>query len=241
MSYNPIVFAHRGGMAHHPQNTTPAFERAVAHGATGIETDAFLTKDGHVVLAHNSNFKTGFRRKQLIRDTLRADLPAFIPSLDDLLDRVTPEHHIFIDVKDIAALRFMSEILLQRRDPSDLRLWLAHAGFNESQWELVDTWSSALPGVQLVDSTTVARMGGDQTRYLKRIGESTITCLNLPIAEWKPYLVNLCHGNGLTTMAFRVHDKRKAKKAFKLGLDAMHGDDVDAMIEVVRTANAVDA
>ena len=36
-----------------PQNTIPAFEKAVELGADGIETDVHITKDGHIVICHN--------------------------------------------------------------------------------------------------------------------------------------------------------------------------------------------
>ncbi|MBQ6457994.1 MAG: glycerophosphodiester phosphodiesterase, partial [Exiguobacterium sp.] len=39
-------FAHRGVMAHRPENTMSAFKLALEAGADGIETDVHMTKDG---------------------------------------------------------------------------------------------------------------------------------------------------------------------------------------------------
>jgi glycerophosphoryl diester phosphodiesterase len=47
------VWAHRGDSAHAPENTLLAFERALAAGADGIELDARLDGDGHVVVFHD--------------------------------------------------------------------------------------------------------------------------------------------------------------------------------------------
>ena len=47
------VIAHRGANRYAPQNTMPAFERAVQLGADGFETDVHLTKDGLPVIIHN--------------------------------------------------------------------------------------------------------------------------------------------------------------------------------------------
>ncbi len=47
------LYAHRGASAELPENTIPSFLRAIELGATAIETDAHLTKDGHVVLSHD--------------------------------------------------------------------------------------------------------------------------------------------------------------------------------------------
>jgi glycerophosphoryl diester phosphodiesterase len=40
-----LVIAHRGASGHAPENTLAAFKRAVALGATFIETDLQLTRD----------------------------------------------------------------------------------------------------------------------------------------------------------------------------------------------------
>ncbi len=52
------LYAHRGASAELPENTIPSFLRAIELGATAIETDAHVTKDGHVVLSHD---ETGAR------------------------------------------------------------------------------------------------------------------------------------------------------------------------------------
>jgi len=47
------LYAHRGAAAELPENTLPAFLCALERGATAIETDCHVTKDGHVVLSHD--------------------------------------------------------------------------------------------------------------------------------------------------------------------------------------------
>jgi len=50
----PIIFAHRGDVAHAPENTLPAFQQALQNGADGVELDVKLTADGHVIVIHDS-------------------------------------------------------------------------------------------------------------------------------------------------------------------------------------------
>lgn len=50
----PIILAHRGDLAHAPENTIPAFSQAIAKGADGVELDAKLTADGHVIVFHDT-------------------------------------------------------------------------------------------------------------------------------------------------------------------------------------------
>jgi glycerophosphoryl diester phosphodiesterase len=47
------LYGHRGAPAHLPENTLPAFERALADGANALEIDVHPTADGHFVVAHD--------------------------------------------------------------------------------------------------------------------------------------------------------------------------------------------
>lgn len=48
-----LAIAHRGASGYAPENTLAAFRRAVALGATFIETDLQLTRDAHFVALHD--------------------------------------------------------------------------------------------------------------------------------------------------------------------------------------------
>ncbi|MGA1245091.1 MAG: glycerophosphodiester phosphodiesterase family protein, partial [Ilumatobacteraceae bacterium] len=58
----PIGFAHRGARAHAPENTLEAFLLAQRLGASGLETDAWITADGVVVLDHDGDVGGRLRR-----------------------------------------------------------------------------------------------------------------------------------------------------------------------------------
>ena len=45
-----LVIAHRGASAELPENTLPAFERAIELGADYVELDVHATRDGVVVV-----------------------------------------------------------------------------------------------------------------------------------------------------------------------------------------------
>ena len=52
LSY-PLIIAHRGDVTNAPENTLPAFEKAIYSGADGIELDVRLTKDDRLVVFHD--------------------------------------------------------------------------------------------------------------------------------------------------------------------------------------------
>lgn len=51
----PAVFAHRGDSVNAPENTMPAFACAVEEGIQVLETDVHWTKDGIIVVSHDSD------------------------------------------------------------------------------------------------------------------------------------------------------------------------------------------
>lgn len=53
MSHRPQIFAHRGAKAVAPENTLPAFAKALEMGVDGIELDVQCTRDGRVVVIHD--------------------------------------------------------------------------------------------------------------------------------------------------------------------------------------------
>jgi glycerophosphoryl diester phosphodiesterase len=48
-----LIIGHRGASGHAPENTLAAFRKAVAMGATFIETDLQLSRDSHFVAIHD--------------------------------------------------------------------------------------------------------------------------------------------------------------------------------------------
>ncbi|MBC7978517.1 MAG: glycerophosphodiester phosphodiesterase, partial [Myxococcales bacterium] len=47
------LYAHRGASAELPENTMPAFERAVTVGVDALEMDVQLTRDDQLIVVHD--------------------------------------------------------------------------------------------------------------------------------------------------------------------------------------------
>ena len=71
LASSPLLYAHRGAAAELPENTLPSFRRALDAGATALETDVHMTKDGHVVVSHDA---TGERMAGVVRAIRHATL-----------------------------------------------------------------------------------------------------------------------------------------------------------------------
>jgi glycerophosphoryl diester phosphodiesterase len=72
----PVIFAHRGASAYAPENTLAAFNLAVEQGADGIELDAKLSADGHVVVVHDPTLARTTGAPDQVKDMALDDLHA---------------------------------------------------------------------------------------------------------------------------------------------------------------------
>ncbi len=63
-----IVIAHRGASAYAPENTLPAFRRAIDMGADFIEYDVQVTKDKQLVILHDQTLERTTNVEELFPD-----------------------------------------------------------------------------------------------------------------------------------------------------------------------------
>ena len=113
----PIAMAHRGGASEAPENTLPAFQRAVDLGYRYLETDVHVTSDGVVVAFHDKDLKrtTGRagRISELTWDELSTERVGGepIPRLIDLLE-AWPDARFNIDCKEASAADPLADLLI---------------------------------------------------------------------------------------------------------------------------------
>jgi glycerophosphoryl diester phosphodiesterase len=69
-----FVIAHRGASGHAPENTLAAFKRAIALGATFIETDLQLSRDARFVAIHDDTVNRTTNGQGTVHDLTLADL-----------------------------------------------------------------------------------------------------------------------------------------------------------------------
>ena len=88
----PLVLGHRGASALSPENSLPAFARAIADGADGVELDVLCCATGQVMVFHDDDLGRLAGRPERIADlpyTALRDLAltsgARIPTLEEVL------------------------------------------------------------------------------------------------------------------------------------------------------------
>lgn len=222
----PIAFAHRGARAHAPENTLDAFRLAVRLGATGLESDVWLTADGEAVLDHDGVVRQGLRKRP-IAACLRADLPAHIPTLRELYDETDAVVDLSLDVKDTAAFDRVVEVA--RGSGALDRLWLCH-----HRWTQVAEWRRSCAEVHVVDSTSLGRMPAGPERRAAELAEAGVDAVNLHHSEWTGGLTALFHRFGVLCFGWDAQHERVLDELLDAGLDAVYSDHVDRLVSSLR-------
>lgn len=218
----PIGFAHRGARAHAAENTLEAFRLAVRLGATGLESDVWITADGHAVLDHDGVVGGRLRRRP-IAEVDRTDLPGHVPTLAQLYDAVGTELELSLDVKDPAAA---AEVIATARDAgAEDRLWLCHP-----DRRLVAGWRDLSPTVKLVESTRLKRLEGSPELHVARSADAGVDVLNMHHTDWNGGLIAMVHRFGLLAFGWDAQHERILDDLLDSGIDAVYSDHVDRMV-----------
>lgn len=107
------IVAHRGSSRFAPENTLAAVRKAVEQRADRVEVDVQLTKDGHVVLFHDSTLQRIANRPERIKELDLAEIQEIdagswfdakynnekIPTLSETLDTFLPYVNFNIELK----------------------------------------------------------------------------------------------------------------------------------------------
>lgn len=219
----PIAFAHRGARAHARENTIEAFALALRLGANGLETDAWLTADGTVILDHDGVVRRRFRRTP-IAECRRDDLPGHVPALADLFARVGTDFDLSIDVKDPAAFEAIAEtVRASPMDPS--RVWLCH-----TDHRLLTSRRSSLGEFKLAESTRLKKIGGGLERRIALLAEAGIDAINMHHTDWTGGHVAMAHRFGVHALAWDVQHAERLAVVLAMGVDGLFSDHVDRMV-----------
>jgi glycerophosphoryl diester phosphodiesterase len=229
-----LVFAHRGGSALAPENTMAAFATGLSFGANGIELDVHLSKDGAVVVHHDTTVDrtttgTGAVAALSQRELARLDVPA----LEDVL-RGFPEARVIVEMKVNARELASAVVDVVRRANAVERVCLGafgrrvlnaartlepalatSAAREEVRWALYRSWVRRASHGAPYAGFQVPECAGT-TRIISR------------------RFVEMAHRADLAVHVWTVDDEADANRLLSWGVDALITDRPDVITRVVR-------
>ena len=231
------ILAHRGASAYRPENTMGAFELAVEQKADGVELDVHLTKDGHIVVAHDERLERVSDGAGLINDftldelkTLNFNKPfpngpvCKIPALEEVYSLAGPAGlTVNVEIKTTELMYpGLTEKLIETERSCSMRGRVIYSSFNHySLCEIKRIDPEAKTGLLyqlgLVDPWVYARY---VSAYAIHPYYKIIALL--------PETVAKCHENGVMVNAWTVNSPEALGLMFKCGVDAVITDVPDA-------------
>ena len=221
----PIGFAHRGARLEEPENTIPAFRRALETGAGGLESDAWLSADGAVVLVHDGVVGRGLRRRR-VADLTAGELAARgVPRLVDLYEELGVDFELSVDAKTPEVATPLVEVA--RAHGAVERLWVCSPA--------VDV---LLPlrgtGARLVHSPPFKRLvTGTLERHAANLASLGVDAINFHHTEWTAGLVSLFHRFGRRAFAWDAQEARQLRALLQMGIDGVFCDRPDRLVAAI--------
>jgi len=225
----PLIFAHRGASARHPENTLEAFRAAIRLGADGIELDVQLTRDREVVVIHDPWLERTTNGTGLVRNHSFAELrrlsagswlhprfaPCKIPHLREVLALVRPTRlQVIVELKNF----FVPQPELEERVVELLRSYEMEERAVISSFN----FNSLLQVKKLAPAIRTALLYIGHLREPWAIAQQYQTeQLHVPKEEITPALINQSHRHGLEVIGWTINRSQAMLQLRKLGIDGI--------------------
>jgi glycerophosphoryl diester phosphodiesterase len=220
-----ITFAHRGARLDEPENTIPAFRRALDAGVTGLETDVWASADGEVVCVHDATVGRGLRKKRVSASSADALAAYGVPRMADVYGELGTDFECSVDVKDDVVA---PALLGVARDAGALsRLWVC-----SPHLELLASLRSEREA-KLVHSERRRAITTPLERHASDMAGLELDAMNMHHTDWTAGLVSLFHRFDIKAFAWDVQEVRHIRAVLAMGIDAVYCDRPDRMVATV--------
>jgi glycerophosphoryl diester phosphodiesterase len=205
----PLVLAHRGACWDEPENTLPAFERAVAVGADYVEFDVRSGPGGSLVCAH---------------DRVRKTRPADIPTFDDAVALLAGRIGIAIDIKeDAVTARVVRSLREADVDPSDILILSARTRALEETERLWPELRRVLHLRRILPNPAAAEGSWG---------------VGLENRSARPRVIARAQSLGLATTVYTVNEPRRMLELADLGVTGIFTDRPDLLLRTLESRPA---
>jgi glycerophosphoryl diester phosphodiesterase len=230
---------HRGAKGHAPENTFASFNRGVELGASVVETDVHLTRDGQVVIIHDHTVDRTTNGKGFVKDMTMAELKALdagswfdkrfvgerIPTLAELLAWARDRVPLAIEIKNgpIYYPGIAEKVirLLQEHEMLQQAILISfdHFVLREAKMVAPDVVTGILYAGRFIDPIGAARMAG-------------ASALHPQWAYATPDLVQQAHGAGLAVSPWCPNDLPTIRLLDRMGVDSIGTDYPDLFAQL---------
>ncbi len=239
----PIAFAHRGGASDAPENTMPAFQRAIDLGYIYIETDVHATKDGVLLAFHDDDLSRTCGRPGLISELDYAEIKEVrvngtepIPLLEELIS-TWPHAHINIDCKSDHALSPLTERIAR----GDIFDRICIGSFSDRRLKhLREMFGERLCTSMGPRDVTKLRLGSwvRHNGSFRNIHAAQVPVSQGPLTIVDKAFIQAAHSVEIQVHVWTINDAREMVRLLDLGVDGIMTDKPEDLQNVLRARNA---
>jgi glycerophosphoryl diester phosphodiesterase len=241
----PVAFAHRGGAAHHPENSWAAFEHAVGLGYAYLETDVRATEDGTLLAFHDATLdRVTDQRGQVARLPFETVAKARIagtepiPLIEDLLG-TWPDLRFNIDVKHSGSVAPLARVLKRTgawdrvcvTSFSARRLSAALAAIERP------VCSAVTPAAALLIRYGPAHLSfplhGPGAALAARLSRSSAHCAQVPARIATPQFIQTTQQLGMHVHVWTLNTREAMESALDNGADGVMTDETILLRDVL--------
>lgn len=232
----PLVTYHRGDCSIAPENTMPAFRSAILKKGDRIELDVQMTKDGVVVVTHDTNLRRCTGKNAKVYDLTFAEIEQLdagswfstrfagtrIPSFEEVLQLCQGKIDLNVEIKPSAATPTLeAETVRLLREYG----FEGHCVITSQSYETLHKVKELAPDIP--------------TGYILALGVGNY--YDLPDADFFSVettfitsgMVNQIHLRGKTVSAWTIDREEDAKHMMELGADDLITDKPDMVNELL--------
>lgn len=231
----PRLIAHRGAAAYAPENTLAALVKAHDLGATWIEMDVRLSRDGEAVIFHDAKLNRCTNGRGYVAKTPYAVITHLdagswfssqfmgekVPTLDQwLITAAELQCGVILDLK---ATRFKVKRLTDHVVASLARYWpqnLRPPLISSDSIACLRAIANLKMGWKLAYITNEER-----GRWLKFAEELNLVSLHIDHHFLSQRWLKLIKAAGLRSAAYTINDRERALQLFDWGIDSVFSDD----------------
>jgi glycerophosphoryl diester phosphodiesterase len=229
-----LIIGHKGASSIAPENTLKAFQKAIELKADYVEFDIHITKDGKIVIIHDSDTFNATGVKGLIKDmtldqikSLDAGEGEEIPTLRELISIVRKKMGLQIEIKSTNLLDRLTQIL---KEENLISTSIVSSFMLDELLKLKLLEPSLKVGLLLSADLVRPKL---IKRKIEKIAKNNFYAIHPPFTTTDKEIVDFAHSYGLKVIVWTVNDREIMENLIELAVDGIITDDISLANEVL--------
>jgi len=229
-----LIIGHRGASAIAPENTFKAFKKAIELKADYVEFDIHKTKDGEIIIIHDSDTFNATGVKGLIKDmtldqikSLDAGEGEKIPTLQELISITRKKMGLQIEIKSINLLDKMIQIL---KEEDLLNTSIVSSFLLDELLKLKLLEPSVKIGLLLPIELVRPKL---IKKKIVKVAKNNFYSIHPYYNITDKEIVDFAHSHGLKVIVWTVNDREIMEKLIEIGVDGITTDDISLANDIL--------